>query len=106
MVADNWINRNPFISKLLFAALTILGSFAVVKATWVREDSKMIQSELEKKVSKSDYSVDISEINNKIEGKADKKEHDNLEVKVETMRKEWREDQKEILTLIRNLPKK
>lgn len=49
MVADNWMKKNPFLSLLLGCVLTLLSSFAVLKADWVRSDDKAIIDAISKK---------------------------------------------------------
>lgn len=105
MVADNWINRNPFISKLIFSALTIIGSFAVVKATWSREDKIADKEALDRKVDRVEFKSEQIRVDSRLNLKVDKEDFNKLDIKVETQRVEWREDQKEILRLIREISK-
>lgn len=53
MVADNWVKKNPLISGLLGVALTCVCSIALAKATWSREDRRVLEIELEKKADLS-----------------------------------------------------
>ena len=53
MVADNWLKRNPFMGRLLFSAITIIGALIVVKAEWVRNDKIELRNAIEKKADKS-----------------------------------------------------
>lgn len=80
MVADNWMKRNPFISMLITAALTVMCSFVIVKAEWARSDKKEMNEAISKKADITYVDKEINELEFK---KADKSLVESMDHKLD-----------------------
>ena len=83
MVADNWLKRNPFVGRLLFSAITIIGALIVVKAEWVRNDKIELRNAIEKKADKTYVDQENTKQDFYIEKKADKSLVESMDKKLD-----------------------
>lgn len=92
----DWLKDKPMLAwvlNLLSSVLIILLAFWLTGWAESRADIANSIKSLEEKKAPYTYVIDEMKKHEKIDKAQDEK--------IETMRKEWREDQKEILTLIR-----